>query len=45
MRTSGIPAAIRSEMPARLSKAELTESRRKLMFLYKTAFEGIKKSA
>ena len=40
MLTSGIPVAILNETLARLSTSELTESRRKLMFIYKTAFEA-----
>jgi len=38
----GIPADIRSETVDRLAKADLTESRQKLMFVYKTAFEGMR---
>lgn len=41
MLACGIPEHIRAETLARLSMAALTHSRRKLMFVYKTAFEGM----
>ena len=42
MRSCAIPAGIRSDALNRLSAADLTDSRRKLMFIYKTAFEEIR---
>ncbi len=44
MLSCGIPASIQAEVLARLSVADLTDSRRKLMFIYKTAFEDIRHS-
>ena len=37
-----VPADIRAESLARVSKSDLSDSRCKLMFIYKTAFEGIR---
>jgi hypothetical protein len=42
MLACGIPAGVRAEALARLSAADLSDSRQKLMFIYKTAFEGIR---
>ncbi len=41
MLSFGIPASIRAETLARLSASVLTDSRQKLLFIYKTAFEGM----
>jgi hypothetical protein len=42
MQSCGIPWGIRTEVRERLSSTSLTDSRQKLMFIYKTAFEEIR---
>lgn len=41
MLSYGVPTSVQSEVLARLSAADLTDSRRKLMFIYKAAFENL----
>jgi hypothetical protein len=40
MREHSVPPALSSETTARLRKAKLTESRKKLAFIYVSAFSG-----
>lgn len=42
MIAAGIPSPIRSGTLSKLSKAQLSESRRQLMFIYKAAFEVVR---
>jgi hypothetical protein len=43
LRGAGVPVEIRDETLARLTKSQLSESRRQLIFNYKTAFESLQR--